>query len=275
MRLWPPTHPTGRRIAVSLFMDTRIRLVLAASLSALVSGAVACDSPSGPSATPLPLQRETAGMQYYYAAGDTIDVDWQEAYNAWALHRLGVTPPRIEYHKYRSREDMGRHIGVSSTNGYSEPDKFRIHTIWSTDNHEIVHVYSSMIGRPSDFFHEGFAVSFQTNAPGGDLTVQFNGQQVHEACRTYLATGALPRPLVNYVTTDGFRSIQDTTMSYRMAGSFVLYLTERFGLPSVLDLLRGGGGATESFATIQTRMHAIFGLSVEEAERDWLAMLAR
>jgi hypothetical protein len=257
-------------------MDSRIRLTLAASLVALVTGAVGCDSPSGPSVAPLPLQRETAGMQYYYAAGDTIDVEWQEAFNAWALGRLGVTPPqRVEYYKYTSRGDMGRHIGVSTTNGYSEPDKFRIHSIWSRDDHEIVHVYSSLIGRPSDFFNEGFAVSFQANAPAGDLTVRFNGQQVHEACRAYMASGALPRPLVNYVTTNGFRSIQDSTMSYRMAGSFVLYLTERFGLPAVLEMLRGGGGPTESLATIQNRMRAVFGLSVEELDRDWVAMLSR
>jgi len=256
-------------------MESRIRPILAACLVALTSGAVACDSPSGPSATPLPLQRETASMQYYYAAGDTIDVDWQETYNAWALGRLGVTPPqRLEYHKYLSRSDMGRHIGISSTNGYSEPDKFRIHSIWPQDNHEVVHVYSSMIGRPSDFFHEGFAVSFQTNPRDGDFTVRFTRLQVHDACRTYLATGALPRPLVNYVTTSGFRGIQDTTMSYEMAGSFVLYLTERFGLPAVLDLLRGGGG-TESLATIQARTRAVFGRSIEELESDWLAMLSK
>lgn len=256
-------------------MGARIRSILAACLVALTPGVVACDSPSGPSATPLPLQRETAGMQYYYAAGDAIDVNWQESYNAWALGRLGVTPPqRLEYYKYLSRSDMGKHIGVSSTNGYSEPDKFRIHSIWPQDNHEVVHVYSTLIGRPSDFFHEGFAVSFQTNPRDGDFTVRFTRLQVHDACRAYLASGALPRPLVNYVTTSGFRGIQDTTMSYEMAGSFVLYLTERFGLPAVLDLLRGGGPA-ESLATIQARMRAVFGLSVEEAERDWLAMLTK
>jgi hypothetical protein len=256
-------------------MGSRVRLTLAVSLVALAAGALGCDSPSGPSAAPLPLQRETASMRYYYAAGDTIDVDWQEAYNAWAISRLGVTPQRVEYYKYRSRSDMGSHIGVSSTNGYSEPDKFRIHSIWPQDNHEVVHVYSSLFGRPSDFFHEGFAVSFQTNPAGQDFTVRFNGLQVHEACRGYLSTGALPRPLVNYVTTNGFRSIQDSTMSYRMAGSFVLYLTERFGLPSVLNMLRGGGGAMESLATIQGRMRSVFGLSVEELESDWLAMLSR
>ena len=240
---------------------------------AFVSVSVACDSKTGPTASPLPLQRETSGMRYYYAAGDTIDVAWQEVFNAWAIDRIGVRPPQpIEYYKYRSKTDMGQHIGVYTTNGYCEPELYRIHTIWSTDNHEVVHVLSALVGRPSDFFNEGFAVSFQTDPPHGDFTVQFNGMQVHDASRDYLSRGVLPRPLVNYVTTTGFRGISDTTMSYRMAGSFVLYLTERFGLPSTLAFLRGEG-RDESLATIRARMQSVFGLSMEDAESGWVAML--
>ena len=212
-------------------------------------------------------------MRYYFEPGDRIDVEWQEAFNAWALGRLGVTPPQpVEYRKYFSREAMGRHTGNSSTNGYAEPERWRFHTIWPTDNHEVVHVYTALIGRPSDFFNEGLAVSFQTDPAKGDFAVRFNGQQVHDACRNYLAVGALPLPISGYVTTNTFRSITDSTMSYRMAGSFVLYLTERFGLPSVLTFVRGSA-RTDSLTTIQARMLAVFGLSVEEAEAGWLAML--
>jgi len=264
----------GRHLATPQCMDTRLRSQLAGILIALVSVTVACNSPTTPTAAPLPLQRETAGMRYYYAAGDTIDVDWQETYNSWAIERIGVRPPQpIEYYKYRSRSDMGDHIGVSSTNGYSEPELFRIHSIWSTDNHEVVHVLSALIGRPSDFFNEGFAVSFQTDPKRGDFSVRFNGAQVHDACRDYRLSGAMPHPLANYVTTNGFRSIQDSTMSYRMAGSFMLHLTERFGLPSVLEFLRGDG-RNESLATIQARMRSVFGVSLEDAESTWLQMLA-
>ena len=213
-------------------------------------------------------------MRYYYAAGDSIDVARQEAYNAWAIEKIGTRPPQpIEFHKYRSRDDMGRHIGVYSTNGYSEPERFRIHSIWPMDNHEVIHVLSALVGRPSDFFNEGFAVSFQTDPKRNDFTVRFNGQQVHEACRGYRSAGALPGPLARYVTTTGFRGIQDSIMSYRMAGSFVLYLTERFGLAAVLDFMRGNG-PNESLAIIQARMTSVFGISVEEAESGWLAAIS-
>lgn len=254
-------------------MDSRSRSVFAGALIAVAVASASCDAPAKPTAAPLPLQRETAGMQYYYADGDTINVDSQEIYNAWAIERMGVRPPqRIEYYKYRSKTDMGDHTGQYSSNAYAEPELFRIHTIFSTDNHEVVHVLSALIGRPSDFFNEGFAVSFQTHPAQGDFTVLFNGVQVHDAVRSYLTTGVLPRPLASYVTSDAFRSISDSTMSYRMAGSFVLYLTERFGLSSMMAFLRGGG-RSESLAAIQGRMQSVFGLSVEEAESGWIAML--
>lgn len=248
--------------------------LIAAALTALVG---ACgDSPTGPSASAnLPMVRETASMRYYHEAGDTIDIDRQEVFNAWALSRLGVRPPQaIEYRKYLSREAMGRYTGNANTNGFAEPERWRFHTIWPFDNHEVVHVYTAMVGRPSDYFNEGIAVSFQVDPARGDFVVRFNGQQVHEACRAYLTAGTLPLPLSRYVTTEGFRAIQDSVLSYRMAGSFVLYLTERFGLPAVLTFFTNATRG-DSLATIQSRMQATFGLSVEQAEAGWLDTIRR
>jgi hypothetical protein len=249
--------------------------ILAALLAvALVTG---CSrSPTSPSSTAsLPLVRETAGMRYYHEPGDTIDVDRQEAFNAWALQRLGVQPPQpVEYRKYFDRAAMGRYTGNAGTNGFAEPERWRFHTIWPIDNHEVVHVYTAMIGRPTDFFNEGLAVSFQTDPARGDFTVRFNGVQVHDACRTYLAAGTLPLPLSRYVTTDGFRGITDSVLSYRMAGSFVLHLTERFGMPAVQGFMRGAS-REDSLTTVRTRVQAAFGLSLDEAEAGWLEMLRR
>src|SRR5262245_50935377 len=121
------------------------------------------DSPSGPApGTELPFVAETASMRYFHEPGDTIYIPRQEAFNTWALERLGVTvPQKVEYRKYRSREAMAQYTGRGNTNGFAESELFRFHTIWPYDNHEVVHVYSTLIGRPSDFFHEGMAVSFQ------------------------------------------------------------------------------------------------------------------
>ena len=262
-----PVMPYGRPVPSPL---AAVLLAEAVCLLCACGG-----SPTAPSSTvpTLPLVRETASMRYYHEAGDTIDIERQEAFNAWALARLGVQPPQpVEYHKYLSREAMGRYTGNANTNGFAEPERWRFHTIWPFDNHEVVHVYSALVGRPSDFFNEGIAVSFQTDPGRGDFIVRYNGVRVHDACRGYLAAGALPLPLSRYVTTEGFRGIQDSTLSYRMAGSFVLYLTERFGLAAMLQFFRDGTRG-EPLSAIEDRLQATFGLRLEEAQAAWLAML--
>ncbi len=232
-----------------------------------------CGSPTGPSTAQLPFVSETDAMRYFHAPGDTINITQQEAFNAWATARLGVVvPQKVEYRKYFSREAMGKYTGRANTNGFAEPERFTIHTIWSYDHHEVVHVYTALIGRPSDFFNEGIAVSFQTDPSRNDFTVAFNGLQVHEACRSYRRAGTLPLPLSLYVTTNEFRALTDQVLSYRMAGSFVLFLQERVGLAQALAFLRTSG-RDDSLATIRARFQQAFGLTLDEAEAEWLAML--
>jgi hypothetical protein len=212
-------------------------------------------------------------MRYFHESGDTVEIERQEEFNLWARSRLGVSPPqKVEYRKYLSRDAMGRYTGNGNTNGFAEPEQWRLHTIWPFDNHEVVHVYSAMLGRPSDFFNEGIAVSFQTDPARGDFTVRFNGQPVHEACRAYLRSGILPLPVSRYVTTSGFRGISDQVMSYRMAGSFVLHMTERFGVAGILLFFRTNN-RDESLDAIRARLLSVYGVSLEDIEASWLASL--
>jgi hypothetical protein len=249
---------------------------LASFALALVVSGCGKSSPTGPTptaTTPLPLVTETATTRYFYEAGDHVDIDLQEPFNAWAMDRLGVRPPgKIDYKKYLSRQSMGAYTGIANTNGFAEPEKFVLHTIWPSDNHEMVHVYTALIGRPSDFFNEGMAVSFQTIPAQQDFIARFNGQPVHEACRSYLASGQLQLPLVNYVTTAQFRAITDQELSYREAGSFMLFLTERYGMEAVKAFFRTGT-RDDSLATIRSRFQPAVGVSLDQAAADWLAML--
>jgi hypothetical protein len=242
---------------------------------AFMCGACGTNDVTGPTpATRLPFVRETSTLRIYHEAGDTVDEQWQESFNAWALAQLGVAPPqKVEYRKYFSREAMGRYTGNANTNGYAEPEQWRFHTIWPRDNHEIVHVYTAAIGRPSDFFNEGIAVAFQSDPAAGRLDAVFNGVEVHQACRGYLATNLLPRPLANYVTTTPFRAIQDQVLSYRVAGSFVRFLMDRYGTATVLQFFRQAGGRDEALATIRARTERVFARTLDDLESDWIQFL--
>jgi hypothetical protein len=247
-------------------------VICAATLTA-VAGCGGSSGPAAPSQPPLPIASESASFRYHYATGDAVDAGWQEAYHAWAIATLGVQiPQKIEYYKYRSRQDMGDHTGNYTTNGFAEPARFEIHTLWPTDNHEVVHIYTALVGRPSDFFNEGIAVALQTNPPGGNLEPFFNGQQVHEACRQYLQFGTLVVPLDRAIQTDTFRAITDQVLSYREAGSFVRFVIDKYGMPRTLEFFRISS-RVDDLATIKQRFNAAFGVPFETAESAWMSML--
>jgi hypothetical protein len=243
-------------------------------MAAALAVVAACGgSTTAPSAPPLPLATESADFRFYFSPGDAVQVDRQEAFHAWAVKRLGVVVPRkIDYRKYTSRSDMGARTGVSNTNGYAEPDLFTAHTLWSWDNHETLHIYTALVGRPSDFFNEGIAVAFQADPLAGDFEPRFNGQQVHDAVRSSRRAGTLALPLSGIVTTSAFRAIADSEASYREAGSFVAFLIDRFGMDRVLQFFRAST-RDDSLDTIRSRFATSFGATLEEAEAAWLAFI--
>ncbi len=50
-------------------------------------------------------------------------------------------PGRIVYNRYLSRTQMGSATGQYNTNGFAEPERLTVHTLFPWDNHETVHVY--------------------------------------------------------------------------------------------------------------------------------------
>ena len=242
-------------------------------LTVLVTAGCGGSSPSSPSETPLPVVAETEHYVFHAASAGSVDTAWQEVYHRWAVGRLGVQPPRkIGYYKYTSRQDMGDHTGKYNTNAYADTSAFEIHTLFSTDNHEVVHLFMSLIGDAPGLFSEGIAVAFSTDPKAGDFESKFNGVEVHAAARTYLETGQLVLPLDRILENKSFRDIPDSVLSYREAGSFVRFLIDRYGLDRVLALFPGGS-YTDSAAAIRGRFEAAFSVTVAQAEDAWLEML--
>ncbi len=255
---------------------TQLRRSALVQLLFLTITAASCGGakgPTAPSQAPLPIANESPSFRYHYAAGDHVDADWQESYHAWAIAQLGVRlPQKIEYYKYQSRQDMGEHTGNYGSNGYAKPERFEIHTLWPTDNHEVVHIYTSLVGRPSDFFNEGIAVAFQTDPATSRFEAVFNGLEVHQACRQYLQAGTLVTPLARIYLTNDFRAIADATLSYREAGSFMRFVLDRYGVQPTLAFFRMSSNS-DDLATIRARFQAAFGVSIDTVESAWLAML--
>ncbi len=237
----------------------------------------ACGSSKTPTSSgvpPLPVGQQTDHFVFHYAAGNSVNASWEETYHVWATGRLGVTlSQKIGYYRYESRQDMGDHTGNYSTNGFADPARMEINTLWSTDNHEVVHLYMSTFGQSTSLFAEGIAVAFQTDPATGDFRSVFNGVEVHQACRGYLASGELVLPLDRIIENSGFRAVTDSTLSYREAGSFVRFLIDRYGLDRFIAFYKSGVTLNDTKDAIKPRFASAMGVSFEDAEAAWLDFL--
>ena len=220
----------------------------------------------------MPVASESEHFRFHYEPGDSIDAARTEAHCAWATARLGVTLPRkIDYYKYSSRQQMGQYTGHDDANAFSVPEQFELHTLWSWDNHESVHIYSSLLGRPSDFFNEGLAVAFQTDPLAGQYDSVFNGLPVHEWARQRLRDGTL-LSLDGMVVSEDFRSVADSTSSYREAGSFLRYLLDTHGIAPLADFMRRST-RDDSRDVIKSHFSEAFALPLSESESRWHVFL--
>ena len=240
-----------------------------------VAMAACSESPTAASAIAMPttlgLAATTDAFEYRHATDDTIDVSWQERYHQWAIDALQIAPPRrIRYNKYRSREHMQSLIGVGNTNGFADGDSFEIHTIWSRDNHEVVHLYSSAFGRPVALWSEGFAVAHQTDPEAGDFVPRWSRVAVDDLARQFRASGRLIR-IADLLTTSGFRQF-DPNVTYPQAGSFVRFVLATCGLDGVKRLF-GTGSPNDSADNVALQFEAVCHRTVAAAEQQWLAAL--
>ena len=232
-------------------------------------------SPTTPSSSftsfALVVGAETAAFEYRYAPNDSVNVDWQEAYHRWATAALEIlTPRRIRYNKYLSRQHMASLIGTGNTNGFANAELFEIHTIWPTDNHEVVHLYSSAFGRPVALWSEGLAVALQTDPASGDFVPRWSRVPVDDHARTFRAQGRLI-PLTELRTTEGFRRF-DANVTYPEAGSFVRFVLNTCGLAGVKRLF-GSGSPADTADSVSAQYESACGQTLQDAERAWLSML--
>lgn len=241
--------------------------------AALLLALTACGSggPTTPSATDaLTGTVSSAHLEFHFSPQDAVDVPRQEAFHEWAVSELGVNPmQRLRYNKYRDRGHMERVTG-QATNGWADPPAFTVHSIWPWDAHEAVHIYTSLIGRPSDFFNEGIAVALSVDPLDGRFVSLWNNQPIDDIARTLLRNGSLPS-ILGMAETDAFRRLPDQA-SYPAAGSFTSHLLQSHGVQAMRRFFELSARG-DSQPVIQVRFASAFGVSLAEAESRWRAFL--
>lgn len=248
-------------------MDSGTRSVILALVVAL--GACG-DGPVAPEdiAKALTVELQTQNIVFRWSAGDGVDADWQQSFHDWTTGLLGVAlPAKLRYYKYTGRSQIQAITG-HSTNGFAEPDVYTVHSVFPRDGHEAVHVYTALIGRPSDFFNEGIAVALNVEPGSSVWSPPWNGTHVYAHTRLLVETNRL-RPLSTIITTSDFRDVDEWT-GYGEAGSFLLFMIEQHGIDRMVAFFRAGA-RNDSLPRIEDNIRAVWGVSLAEAEAAWLA----
>lgn len=250
-----------------------VRAIIAALVLSLVE---ACGgSPTSPSSEgpALSVQRSTAHFDFRWSEGDSVDTDWQEAFHAWATRELQVTVTRrISYNKYLSPQHMlALHYGPGNVNAWADPDLFALHTIWRFDNHEVIHLYTSTIGRAVPLLNEGIAVAYQVDPVRGDMAPRWNNRHVHDVMAGWRREGRLVA-LDQLLTVDGWRAV-DSQVAYPEAGSFVRYLLDVHGGFGPLREILSRSTQADAPDVARRHLEAVYGRSLDALEAEWLAML--
>jgi hypothetical protein len=270
-----PTATVGAPFAYKLDMRRIFIAVLSALAAAGIPGCggeLARIGPLAPSAgdPALSVTLETAHYLFHYSSNDRVDADRQEAFHDWAVVQFGiVVPAKIHYYNYLSVDHMQALTGEGAM-GRADVAANAIHSIWEWHAHEAVHIYTAIIGRPSDFFNEGIAVGLAVDPLGGRNYPLWNNAPVHTVARTALRGGQVP-PLATIVETDAFRRLRGE-VSYPVAGSFVEFLVDTRGIGPILTFFRTGN-RLDSRATIERNFESAIGVTLQQAEQEWLAFL--
>jgi hypothetical protein len=254
-----------------------MRQVTSAFVTALVPALViACGgSPTSPTAEgpALSERRATAHFDFAWAAGDRVDAEWQEAFHDWATRELQVTiTRRISYSKYLSPAHMlALHYGPGNVNAWADPDLFTVHSIWPTDNHEVIHLYASTFGRATSLLNEGLAVAYQVDPIRNDMTPRWNNRHVHDVSAGWRRQGRLVA-LARMLTIDEFRAA-DSQVSYPAAGSFVRFLLDTHGGVPRIKALFGRSTQRDPPETTRRNIEEVYGKGLEVLEAEWHALL--
>jgi hypothetical protein len=217
---------------------------------------------------------ETVTTEHYVfhrADGDAVNTTWQESYYDWLVSALALQPTgRLDYYKYRDRAHL-RAVTGRITNGFAEPGTTRFHTIWPIDNHEGVHTLVILyMGHPPALFNEGVAVAHQTDPQAGTFSPRWNGQDLHTLAHQFDQSGQLPS-LASLVRSTDFFS-HDPNLTYPVAGSFVRYLLDTYGLAAFKTFL--AGATFEDAPTVtEARFQAAYNRSLATAWMNWRSSL--
>jgi hypothetical protein len=261
---------------------TSLGLSLAWAASAAATATIAAPRPQGTPAAPWTARLtdtiETAHFVFHVEPGDGVDAERAEAFHAWAVAYLDVTPPKkIDYYKYPSPDALEAGVGLA-IGGRASLARFAVYTWRPWHDHECFHLYSMLLGQPTMFFIEGMAVAHEVDPYDGDFVARDRrggtGEPYLDMVRRWRAQGQLfdTESILDSSTFEAVSQGDPERRAYRQAGVFVAFLIERHGLDRMKELFRSVHWQDGRDAVL-AKFEAVYGISLADAEGEWLDYL--
>lgn len=206
---------------------------------------------------------ETEHFRYYYRAEDPpcpMVLERLETHYDILTSYLGVTLPegqRIHYYKFVDAEDFYANAPCSRGSACYQPSNHKIFTYEQVQTHEMLHAYTMTLGKAPALFSEGIAealsCSFWT-----DLRPLIPGDF----------------PIESLLENKDFRDSDLGAYPYQVAGSFTLFLLERFGVDAWRSFYSRLSLDT-SAATIAEQAEQVFGEPFADTITAWRETLSQ
>lgn len=193
------------------------------------------------------LKKDSGHFEFHFLSEQKMnqqDIEFQEKNLNKETAYLKVSPPKtkIQYFLHPNKQSLkdvinfnGNAVTVLSGPPDDPKTLFELHTVYPRDKHEIIHVLLFPKGLPLLIWTEGIAVS---------RSEVWHGQKVKDAARDVLKKTKLS--LLDLIDEKSFK--KDEMISYPIAGAFVEFLSEKYGIElfmnSYVDLGKLGQNIT-------------------------------
>ena len=219
----------------------------------------------------LTKQFSSRHFRYYLEWDDKVDTIFQEKYFEWLLKQLQVDlSDTISYYKLKDKQIIENLTGFEA-NAFANPDSNAIFTIWPSDNHECVHlVLCRNVGCPPALFGEGIAVAHQAYTVDDEFIPSWNGEDFHVLSKTYYEDKTLPN-LDSLLGIYSYWNI-DMNITYPVAGSFVRYLVDNYGINTFKELI-SLTNYTDSASIMRLNFKEYYKIEIDSVWNDWIGFI--
>jgi hypothetical protein len=195
----------------------------------------------------------TSHAVYYAARAHDVDVKSSEAFLTRLDSLFGPAPAgwRLQYYRHADVADVQARVGFPAW-GVTDLATGRVDSVRPYHPHELVHAATGRLGRPPVFFAEGLAVALTS---GG----AWRGRDMDDVAREFLvARGQLRNLLFEF-------GLGNPERDYALAGSFVGFLLDRYGIEPMLAFVRGCHAARGC----ERALRSAYGKPFDALEVEW------